>query len=310
MPGQSQPRTVFVSHAHADNALCDRYVAALRARGLDVWYDRTNMQRGFMLSPQIETELEQRTAFVVIVTPASNASYWVKLETAAYRGLVAQDPSRLMLPVRVADGRMPLLLNALNWIDAVTLGFDAAVEEIAAALGAAPLVPPAQLQLAGALTSAPTRAPAQPLDAPARDEPDLWRALLHWDVPLGCPNAKEDGEPVTLAEAVNTSVVRTAYTRRERDELHPEPRVLAIARVPSGQWQVWEWRLDGERIGVGRWPMPTLAAAEQYVALIRDARRAKLWWPAHGPLRVEFAPGAYGPPQTADVLGPTDPKIL
>jgi hypothetical protein len=27
---------VFVSHEHADNELCDRYVTALRERGLDV----------------------------------------------------------------------------------------------------------------------------------------------------------------------------------------------------------------------------------------------------------------------------------
>ncbi len=45
----AQQHTVFVSHAHADNALCDQYVTALRARGLDVWYDRTNMQDSHFL---------------------------------------------------------------------------------------------------------------------------------------------------------------------------------------------------------------------------------------------------------------------
>ena len=39
----------FVSHAHADNDLCDRYVAALRARGIDIWYDRNNAQAGHFL---------------------------------------------------------------------------------------------------------------------------------------------------------------------------------------------------------------------------------------------------------------------
>ncbi len=307
MPDSSQPRTVFVSHAHADNDVCDRYVAALRARGLDVWYDRTNMQRGFMLSPQIETELEQRTAFVVMVTPASNASYWVKLETAAYRGLVAQDPTRLMLPVRVAECRMPLLLNALNWIDALTLGFDAAVAEIAAALGAPPLARPAQLdRRAGAETPAPAKARTH--ESPTHDGTGLWSALLPWDVPLGHPNRNDDGEPVLLGEALNTSVVRTAYTRREPDELHPEPRVIAIARVPAGQWQVWEWRLYGSPDGVGRWSMASLAAAEQHVSDTLGARRAKMWWPAHGPLSVQCAPGGYGLTQTGDLIDPAGRK--
>jgi hypothetical protein len=47
-------RTVFVSHAHADNALCDRYVSALRDRGFDVWYDRSDLQAGSHLSADLQ----------------------------------------------------------------------------------------------------------------------------------------------------------------------------------------------------------------------------------------------------------------
>lgn len=65
----AQQQTVFVRHAHADNELCDRYVAALSKRGLDVWYDRTNMQDGHILSTDIERELERRTALMVLLTP-------------------------------------------------------------------------------------------------------------------------------------------------------------------------------------------------------------------------------------------------
>src|SRR5215469_1528338 len=122
---------VFVSHAHADNELCDRYVAALRARGLDVWYDRTNMQDGHFLSAEIERELERRTAFVVLLTPTSIASYWGNLEVAAFRSLAAQDPSRLMLPVRIAECKVPLLMAGIKWVDAVSMDFDAAVDAMA-----------------------------------------------------------------------------------------------------------------------------------------------------------------------------------
>jgi tetratricopeptide (TPR) repeat protein len=130
------PHTVFVSHAHADNELCDRYVAALRERGLDVWYDRTNLQVGHSLSTDIEAELRRRTAFVVIATPASLASQWVRSEIAAFRSLAAHDPARLFLPVRAAECEMPLLWADILWIDAVTLGFEAAFDALAAALGA------------------------------------------------------------------------------------------------------------------------------------------------------------------------------
>ena len=127
-------RPTFVSHAHADNELCDRYVAALRARGLDVWYDRHNIQGGQRLGKEIEGQLERRTALVVLLTPASASSYWVDMEVAAFRDLAAHDSARLLLPVRIADCSVPLLMRGLLWIDALALPFEQAIDAIAAAL--------------------------------------------------------------------------------------------------------------------------------------------------------------------------------
>jgi TIR domain len=113
--GGPTTRRVFISHAHADNALCDRYVAALRAQGVDVWYDRTNLQSGTALSAEIERELQARTAFVVVVllSPAAVASYWVRLEIDAYRALATRDSARLVVPVRIAPCEVPVLLRGL-----------------------------------------------------------------------------------------------------------------------------------------------------------------------------------------------------
>lgn len=130
-----QRHTVFVSHAHSDNELCDRYVAALRERGLDMWYYRTSMQAGRSLSANIEYELNSRTAFIVMLTPASIQSYWVRLEIDAFRDLASRDPYRVLLPVRIVDCPVPLLLRGLKWIDASQTRFDAAVDEICRTLG-------------------------------------------------------------------------------------------------------------------------------------------------------------------------------
>ncbi len=61
-------RPTFISHAHADNEICDRYAAALRAHGIDVWYDRDNAQVGHFLGDVIQRELDQRQAFVLLMT--------------------------------------------------------------------------------------------------------------------------------------------------------------------------------------------------------------------------------------------------
>ena len=136
-------RETFVSHAHADNDLCDRYVAALRARGIDVWYDRDNAQNGHLLGSAIQEELRRRQSFVLLMTEASLGSFWVDLETQTYLGLMAHERSRLLLPVRIAPCTVPPMLNAFFWIDAQAMPFDKAVDAIAAALAtsAAPLPP-------------------------------------------------------------------------------------------------------------------------------------------------------------------------
>lgn len=131
-------RKVFLSHAHADNPLADRYAVALRERGLDVWYDRTNLRNGARLSDSIECELVLRRAFVVLLTPEAIKSSWVKLELDAYRDLVAKDPDRVLLPVRILPCEVPPLLRAQKWVDATVIPFDAAVEEIARAVSGMP----------------------------------------------------------------------------------------------------------------------------------------------------------------------------
>ncbi|HEY7418324.1 MAG TPA: TIR domain-containing protein [Ktedonobacteraceae bacterium] len=128
--------TVFISHSHTDNDLCDSYVDALSQYGLDIWYDRTNLEVGSALSDAIEHELNSRSAMVVFLTPASIDSYWVKMELNAFRSLVSQDRKKLLLPVIIVPCEVPLLLRGHAWIDATKMSFDRAIQKISAALGA------------------------------------------------------------------------------------------------------------------------------------------------------------------------------
>jgi toxoflavin biosynthesis protein ToxD len=158
-------RPTFLSHAHADNALCDRYAAALQARGIPLWYDRSNAQTGHFLGDEIQRELEQRSAFVVLLTQQALDSFWVKLETQTYLGLMARDPNRMLLPVRIGPCDVPAMLNAFLWVDALALSFDAAVDAIAAALTA---------RDASAISTGPTpqsHAPLQQSTLPERPSP-------------------------------------------------------------------------------------------------------------------------------------------
>jgi hypothetical protein len=81
---------VFISHAHDDNARCDPLLAALDAWGVDYWFDTRRMEAGDDLAHAIQTAISERDIFIRVCTPAAQRSYWVRLETGAFRGLQAR----------------------------------------------------------------------------------------------------------------------------------------------------------------------------------------------------------------------------
>jgi hypothetical protein len=119
-------------------------------------------------------------------------------------------------------------------------------------------------------------------------------------VPLGRPNRVDDGQPMMLDEAVNASIVSRAYTRLERDERHPQARVVSVEQSTDSEWQVFEYLLGDKNGGASYrgWPMRDYAEAEAYCAYRLAAPRAPMWWPAWGPLSVESELGHFWQPPT------------
>jgi len=143
-------RSVFISHAHVDNAICKQYADALRAKGIDVWIDLTNAQRGQDLGEEIASELRARSAFILMVTADSNASHWVRQEAGIYNHLrntqathYVDGVERMILPVRL-NAEVPTLFSNIYWVDAHNQPVAPMVERIAAALviGVQPPPPP------------------------------------------------------------------------------------------------------------------------------------------------------------------------
>jgi hypothetical protein len=100
--------SIFVSHSHEDNAWCRAFVADLRTRGADAWYDEHNMGFG-ALREEIERELRSRPVFIVVLSPAAITSRWVARETDAAIHLQDQQSERIILPVVAQTCDVPLL---------------------------------------------------------------------------------------------------------------------------------------------------------------------------------------------------------
>jgi adenylate cyclase len=101
---------VFVSYARVDKARVAPIVAAIEAQGWSVWWD-PEIAAGQLFDDQIETQLAAARCVLVVWTPTSVSSRWVRGEAreAADRGI--------LVPVRFDDARLPMDVRALHTTD-------------------------------------------------------------------------------------------------------------------------------------------------------------------------------------------------
>ena len=123
---------VFVSYARADKARVAPLVAAIEAMGWSVWWD-PEIDPGQEFDRRIAAELEAAAAVLVVWTPNSVGSRWVRGEAreGAERGI--------LVPVRFDGARLPIDVRALHTIDFDDWGEDPRspqLQEVLRALGA------------------------------------------------------------------------------------------------------------------------------------------------------------------------------
>ena len=101
---------VFISYARADKARVAPLVAAIEAKGWSVWWD-PEISPGREFDDEIDTELQAAKAVLVVWTPTSVVSRWVRGEArdAAERNI--------LVPVRFEQARLPIDVRAIHTTD-------------------------------------------------------------------------------------------------------------------------------------------------------------------------------------------------
>src|SRR5215469_9692434 len=101
---------IFISYARSDKARVAPLVAAIEAQGWSVWWDPA-IEAGQQFDDQIDAELQAASAVIVVWTPTSVASRWVRGEArdAAERGI--------LVPVRFDGARLPIDARAIQTTD-------------------------------------------------------------------------------------------------------------------------------------------------------------------------------------------------
>ena len=110
---------VFVSYARSDKSRVAPLVTAIEAKGWSVWWD-PEITPGQEFDDQIEAEIDAAKAVLVVWTPVSVASRWVRGEAreAAERGI--------LVPVRFEQARLPMDVRAIHTTDLDGWGEDLA----------------------------------------------------------------------------------------------------------------------------------------------------------------------------------------
>jgi len=114
---------LFVSHSHADNVFCRRLVESLRAAGLDVWYDESDL-RGADLDSTIERELRSRDTYVVVFSPQAVESRWVRSEWIEALERFDKGELKYFLPVIANTSELPIRIKPLVWTDFVNKDYN------------------------------------------------------------------------------------------------------------------------------------------------------------------------------------------
>jgi adenylate cyclase len=101
---------VFVSYARSDKARVAPLVAVLETQGWSVWWD-TEIATGQEFDRQISAQLRAAAAVLVVWTPTSVESRWVRGEArdAADRGV--------LIPVRFDAAELPIDVRAIHTTD-------------------------------------------------------------------------------------------------------------------------------------------------------------------------------------------------
>jgi adenylate cyclase len=95
---------VFLSYNREDQAVARRFAEAFAAEGLDVWWDAT-LRSGEAYDEVTETALKTAKAVVVLWSPRSAASRWVRAEATL------ADRNKTLLPVTIEPCERPIMFE-------------------------------------------------------------------------------------------------------------------------------------------------------------------------------------------------------
>ena len=121
---ESTGKAVFISYASQDAEAVSRIAEALRARGVEVWFDKDELVGGDQWDAKIRRQIAECALFVPVISAATQARleghFRVEWKLAAQRTHAMAEEKTFLLPVviddtRDAEAKVPGEFKAVQW---------------------------------------------------------------------------------------------------------------------------------------------------------------------------------------------------
>ncbi|MGH9611696.1 MAG: toll/interleukin-1 receptor domain-containing protein, partial [Bryobacteraceae bacterium] len=93
----------FISYSTEDKDFADRLYADLEARDVRCWYAPHDMQGGRKVHEQIDEAIRLFERLLLVLSPHSMSSEWVKTEISKARKREVRESARVLFPIRLTD---------------------------------------------------------------------------------------------------------------------------------------------------------------------------------------------------------------
>jgi hypothetical protein len=123
---RTQP-TVFLSYSHEDKSIARELARELEKRGAEVWFDEQTLRLGDSLLERISAAIRSSDVFLILVSPASGPSEWMRRELSA--ALATENKTRV-IPIRLAGAEIPTDLSNILYLDADPHDLGAAADQV------------------------------------------------------------------------------------------------------------------------------------------------------------------------------------
>jgi len=135
-----RPARVFLSYVSSDKASARFIADALRGSGVSTWFDEWEIHPGDSLLQRIETAAISSDYIFLLLSPAAVDSRWVQKEINFALSRELKERAIRLVPVLLADCKIPDVLRDRAWLDLRGHNRDAGIRRLVEQLAAVPAI--------------------------------------------------------------------------------------------------------------------------------------------------------------------------